>query len=374
MRTNLKGIHSAHKKLANGSKRTYYYAWRGGPRLDGEPGSPEFMASYNKALAEREKPPEGCFFTLIAEYRGSAEYKKLRPSTTRDYDRYLKIIEEKWGRTPIAFISTPGFRGDLKSWRDKMSETPRKADLAWAVLARVLSVAKDRGRIKDNPAARGGRLYKADRVDAIWTKDTIDLARAKLPKDLSDAMMLALWTGQRQADVLTLPWSAIDGRFIRLKQAKGGRRVSVRIIAPLRRLLDEIQRRPPHKDKAGVVREKAKTILTNSRGEPWTSSGFRASWGKKIAEIGIAGLTFHDLRGSAITRLAEAGCTEAEITSITGHSPATVSAMLDRHYLSRTDALSDSAGQKLEDAEERNSRQTERQTEAEGVEFEPEAD
>ena len=25
--------------------RVYYYAWRGGPRLTGEPGSPEFVSS-----------------------------------------------------------------------------------------------------------------------------------------------------------------------------------------------------------------------------------------------------------------------------------------------------------------------------------------
>lgn len=355
MRTHLKGIHTTIKRLADGTKRTYYYAWKGGPRIEGSPGSPEFVIAYSKAVSERTAPKEGSVFTIISEFRGSSEYKKLRASTKRDYDRYLKLMEEKWGKTPLRFTETPGFRGDLKVWRDSMASTPRKADLAWSVMARVFSVAKDRGRIKENPAARGGRLYKADRVDSIWTDDAINLARAKLPKDLSDAMMLALWTGQRQGDLLTLPWSAIDGDFIRLKQSKGGRRVAVRIIAPLRALLDAIP-------------EKGKLILTNSRGQPWTSSGFRASWGKKLAEVGIANLTFHDLRGSAITRLAEAGCTEAEIASITGHSPATVSAMLDRHYLSRTDAISDSAGRKLEAAEARRSSQTGRQTRGESVE------
>ncbi|MGY4364678.1 hypothetical protein ACVW1A_000743 [Bradyrhizobium sp. LB1.3] len=41
--------------------------------------------------------------------------------------------------------------------------TPRKADLAWTVLARILSFAKDRGIITSNPCERGGRLYVADR-------------------------------------------------------------------------------------------------------------------------------------------------------------------------------------------------------------------
>jgi hypothetical protein len=38
---------------------------------------------------------------------------------------------------------------------------------------------------------------------------------------------------------------------------------------------------------------------------------------------------FHDLRGTAMTRLALAGCTEAEIATITGHSPRDVAATLD---------------------------------------------
>jgi hypothetical protein len=45
--------------------------------------------------------------------------------------------------------------------------------------------------------------------------------------------------------------------------------------------------------------------------------------------------------------LAEAGCTEAEIAAITGHSIKTVSAIIDR-YLARTKKLALSAIAKLE--------------------------
>ena len=37
-------------------------------------------------------------------------------------------------------------------------------------------------------------------------------------------------------------------------------------------------------------------------------------------ERGVVGVTFLDLRATAVTRLAIAGCTEAEIATITGHS------------------------------------------------------
>ena len=44
-------------------------------------------------------------------------------------------------------------------------------------------------------------------------------------------------------------------------------------------------------------------------------------------------LTFHDIRGSAVTRLAAAGCEAPKIATITGHSLKDVEAILDAHYL-----------------------------------------
>jgi integrase len=59
-------------------------------------------------------------------------------------------------------------------------------------------------------------------------------------------------------------------------------------------------------------------------------------------------VTFHDLRGTAVTRLALVGCSEAEIATVTGHSLRSVRAILDTHYLHRDPALAESAIRKLE--------------------------
>ena len=86
----------------------------------------------------------------------------------------------------------------------------------------------------------------------------------------------------------------------------------------------------------------------NSEGKPWTLDGFRASWRKAQIAAGIAGVTFNDLRGTAVTRLALVGCTEAEIAAITGHTLRDVRSILDAHYLHRDPALADAAITKLE--------------------------
>jgi len=63
---------------------------------------------------------------------------------------------------------------------------------------------------------------------------------------------------------------------------------------------------------------------------------------------GVSGVTFHDLRGTAVLRLFLAGGTEAEIATITGHSLRDVRSILDSHYFWRDPALAQSAITKLE--------------------------
>lgn len=143
------------------------------------------------------------------------------------------------------------------------------------------------------------------------------------------------YTGQRQGDLLRLPWSAYDGERIRLRQNKTGARVSIPILENLRRILDNSPRR-------------STIILTNRAGRPWTAGGFSASWRKLVKRAGIEGLTFNDIRGTAVTRLALAGCDHAQIAAITGHSMGQVGAILDQHYISRTALLADEAMANLE--------------------------
>jgi hypothetical protein len=70
MRVRLKGINSKRKRLADGTFKTYYWAWKGGPPLRGEPGSPEFHASYNEAAARKAQPARGIAARAVSSWRG----------------------------------------------------------------------------------------------------------------------------------------------------------------------------------------------------------------------------------------------------------------------------------------------------------------
>jgi integrase len=95
-------------------------------------------------------------------------------------------------------------------------------------------VAKDRGKISVNVCERGGRLYEADRAEKIWTADHIKAFCAVASAELQAALLLALWTGQRQGDLLRLSWVNYDGVHLRLRQSKGKKRVTIPVGQPLK--------------------------------------------------------------------------------------------------------------------------------------------
>lgn len=339
MRVRLKGINQVAKRLADGSKVTYWYAWKGGPRLVGKPGTPDFIASYNEACAQKKAPPQGRLLRILNEYQQSQDFLKLADRTRDDYIGKIKLIEKKFGDFPLAALRDKRSRGIFKDWRDQLAKTSlRQADYAWTVLARVLNWALDRGKVDANPCEKGGRLYDGSRAENVWTAEDESAFLKKAPAHLHLPLLLALWTGLRQCDLLRLPWSAYDGTHIRLRRpSKRARKIMIPVGAPLKAALD-----------AAAKSKVSSIILTSTDKKPWTEDGFRSSWRKACAKAGVVGLTFHDLRGTAVTRLAIAGASVPEIAACTGHSLADVEEILDAHYLHRDPALAESAIRKLE--------------------------
>jgi hypothetical protein len=143
MHINVKGLHWTAATLADGTKMTYWYAWRGGPRLVGEYGSPEFIASYNAAVPMKVVAPEGRLLALTQAYQRSQDFLSLRERTRADYIKQIEKIERKFGDCPLKALADPRVRGIFLEWRDELAlRSKRQADYVWTVLARILSWAR----------------------------------------------------------------------------------------------------------------------------------------------------------------------------------------------------------------------------------------
>jgi integrase len=77
----------------------------------------------------------------------------------------------------------------------------------------------------------------------------------------------------------------------------------------------------------------AETILVGERGEPISPITLAAAVRAQLKRMGAGGYSIHGLRKNAAVALADAGCTDFEVASITGH---TTLAMV-QHYTKHRD-------------------------------------
>lgn len=332
----LKGINVTTKRLADGSTRLYYYHRATGRRLPDDVRSPDFLAAY--VAAEKPLRDGGTLAGLIRAHCASPEYLN-RAQSSRDIAKYLfRVIEDEYGDMTLGAINArKQARSEFLKWRDSLipERGARAADNILAHLQAVLTWALDRGDIDEHPLESFKRAYRADRSDLIWLPEHIEAFNAKASEQLQRALLLALETGQRQGDLLRLTWNNYKNNQITLRQGKTRKRVEIPCTSRLSEML------------SGMDRKKTTLILTMRDGEPWKPRYFKHCWRETSNAAGLADLNFHDLRGTAITRLAEAGCTTAQIASITGHNIDSVERMLEV-YLSRTGSLARSAIATLE--------------------------
>jgi integrase len=215
----LKGVA---KRVAKG--RTYWYAWRGGrgegmgPRLRGEPGSPEFIASYLEAHEELRAPDTSRFHSLVVLYKASSNYRELAPSTRKDWMTWLDRIDHHFGELRIAQFDRPEkIRPIIRQWRNQWADKPRSADYGMQVLSVLLSYAVDPlGRIAGNPCHGIKRLYCGNsRADIIWTETDIARLKEVTSAEVGHAVDLATHTGLRLGDLVALSWSHVgDGAIV----------------------------------------------------------------------------------------------------------------------------------------------------------------
>lgn len=335
MEGKLVGVHKVRVKLADGGEATYYYAWRGkgAPRIMAKPGTKAFTQEFVRLTRDRPtRKVEGTIGSLIEEFRSTAKFKALASTTRKDYERMFGIINAEFETFPISAIEARGSRKAFLGWRDTMKDAPRSADMHLGLLSRVFAWAKDNETILRNPLERVERLHEGSRRDTVWTAGQISTVLTEAAPHISDVARMALWTMQRQADLLTMPTLAFDGERVSIKQQKTGARVRITAAPDILPILMD-------------AKEKGRQrILVNSYGQNWTSSGFKASWRKEMIRLGITGVTFHDLRGTAITfayAMLERSHEEKIqlIAEISGHSREDAESVIRRHYLAGQDVI-----------------------------------
>jgi integrase len=282
--------------------RWYYYHRPTGTRLNSEFGTGEFFAELAvlERTVKREKAAPGTLGLLLASYRFSPAFEDLADSTKRGYLKMINVLRPLH-EMPLVELTAPfvaGLRDKLASQRGR-----RTANFVMAVVSVACEYGKEQGIIVQNPV-KGIKRVRRERglpkANRPWTRDECRAALECLPAHLVLPVALAMYTGLRQGDVLSLRKNALRNGHIWRVTGKTGQEVSL----PIHPGLAEILQSTSGHD--------AVTLAATSAGTPWTSDGFRASFNKamkRLADEGRVGhdLTFHGLRHTVGTLLIEAG-------------------------------------------------------------------
>lgn len=314
----LKGLNKVTKRLADGRRVTYWYAWKGGPRLDGQPGTPEFVASYNRAVAIRKTPKSETLAALVQRFRASPEFTRMADSTKAEWRRWLDRIEAADISTLTwSALNDREVREVLLEWRDTYADRPRTADYGVQVLSRILTFAEDRGLLKANHMKGVATLHRSDRADQIWTAEEIEAFCAVASPEVGRALRLACYTGLRRGDLIDLRWGEVGATHIVRTTQKAGKIVTVPLTTEALAVFAELKRHNGH-------------VLLNSRGKPWTADGLENRIGKAKGKAGVK-KRLHDARGTFATRLRLAGLTRDEIAAVMGWEVERIERLLTRY-------------------------------------------
>src|SRR5690606_12643422 len=110
-----KGLH-----VVKAKGKVYVYAWRGGPAIKADLGTPAFHGAYQAAIGQHRAPETGRFKAVVTAYKASADYKTLADSTRKNWSRWLDKIVDHFGDLQIAHFDRPeSIRRDIRTWRSK---------------------------------------------------------------------------------------------------------------------------------------------------------------------------------------------------------------------------------------------------------------
>ena len=176
-------------------------------------------------------------------------------------------------------------------------------------------------------------MKRAVQANRPWALEERHAVLQHASEALRVPIAIAMFTGLRRGDVISLKKTAVNGDTIVITTQKTGARLVLPIHRDLRIILD------------AVLPNDAQMVAVSSNLTPWTDSGLSASFRKLIAKLEAAqrvgpGLTFHGLRHTVATVLIEAGGSTDMVRRILGQRTLSMA----QHYSEHADTTNAAQG------------------------------
>jgi integrase len=151
---------------------------------------------------------------------------------------------------------------------------------------------------------------------------------------------LAVLTGARQGELLSLRWRHVDWVEQRITLPGTKTRQSARVVDLGPAAIELLrQQRTAEREKrlklgpGGVCGSDEATVFTNLVGKPMDASGLKRTWRRIIRDAGVGHIRFHDLRHASATYLLQAGVPVQVVSERLGHTRTSTTTDIYAHVL-----------------------------------------
>ena len=295
--------------------------------ITGTPLEQVSLSDFQLRWIANNKKAEGCAYLTLVFYEHSTA-------------RFIAFLGSESSK-PLATITKEQV---VERFRNTLAETlaTKTVNHQLKGLRMLFKAAVEAGLAADNPAEAVKTIKTKSGEESIKEAFTIEQIRLILPHCKGywrGMVLLGINTAQRLADIQHMKWSQIslDGGEIKLVTRKTRKTLSIPTSPQLRSYINSLNR--PEDSQTFLHPEAAVALATNSlsgfqqdpnqgrtRSRPAPPRGYEPEDGAPKRDH--TGLSFHSLRHSAVTFLAEAGIPQAVNMALTGHD----SEVMNRHY------------------------------------------
>jgi len=271
----------------------------------------EVMAKIETDIAEgrldKLAPPPGAKVPAQEYFLG--QYADWCKANNRGYKQklpYIKMLAQFFGEKPLSEITT----WDCELFKEWRLETPKQrtnkpvkpatVNRALATLKHALNKAVEWGLIPENPATKVKLLAVENTQMDFLSVEQIQALISACDGLLRDIVVVALGTGARRGELLSLTWDQVNfkGKAIHLTKTKSGKARTI----PMNQTVYETLARLRERATSEWVFESPRT----GRAFVDLKNGLREAY--KRAGIPIKGRPFHLLRHTWASHLVMNGC------------------------------------------------------------------
>lgn len=239
--------------------------------------------------------------SLAKEYFASIWFRRLRPSTQRQYEECWTMLERVW----TGVVATRVLQKHVRAWMDKRGETSEvSANREYSVLSNIFGNALQHSKVKINPCKGVKRFPETPRDKYI--EDEEYYAYLEKSEPLIRAIMeIEYCCGSRQGDSRKITMPDLRDKGIYIRQSKTGKKQIKEWTPRLRDAVDLAKRLRADvmKDFPGVI---SPYLIVSSKGQPYSARGLKTLWARNRKRIELdhgikIDWTHHDVKAKGVS-------------------------------------------------------------------------